>query len=153
MAIEAGIQIARIPYRGGWPAATAVASGEVDVSVVSYSSTKPFIDTGDVVVLSTASGQRIPPSPDTRTIEDAGVPNVDTSQWTGLVAPAGTPDDVLEKLNAAINEVLSDPAVIERLEGAGAAPYPPLRKEFSALLDRLRPLFASIIETAGIEPQ
>jgi tripartite-type tricarboxylate transporter receptor subunit TctC len=153
MAIEAGIEIAHIPYRGGRPAATAVASGEVDVSVVSYSSTKPFIDSGDVVVLSTASGQRIPPSPDTPTMQEAGVPNVDTSQWTGLVAPAGTPDDVLDKLNAAINEVLADPAVVERLEGAGAAPYPSSREAFADLLDRLRPQFASIIETAGIEPQ
>jgi tripartite-type tricarboxylate transporter receptor subunit TctC len=153
MAIEAGIEIAHIPYRGGRPAATAVASGEVDVSVVSYSSTKPFIDSGDVVVLSTASGQRIAPSPETPTMQEAGVPNVDTSQWTGLVAPAGTPDAILDKLNAAIAEVLADPAVIERLTGAGAAPYPSSREAFQGMLDRLRPQFASIIDTAGIEPQ
>lgn len=153
MALEAGISMQHIPYKGGRPAATAVASGEVDVSVVSYSSTKPFIDSGDVVVLATTSGKRIAPSPDTPTMQEEGVPNIDTSQWTGLMAPAGTPDAVLDKLNGAIREVLAEPRVASLLTEAGAAPYPSSRAEFAAMLERLRGQFATIVKTANITAQ
>ncbi|KRS11815.1 hypothetical protein XM53_14015 [Roseovarius atlanticus] len=153
MSLEGDIQIQHIPYKGGRPAATAVASGEVDVSVVSYSSTKPFIDSGDVIVLATTSAKRIDPSPETPTMQEGGVPNVDTSQWTGLMAPAGTPDAVLDKLNATIAEILAEPEVAKTLTDAGAAPYPSSRDEFDAMLDRLRGQFKTIIETAGITAQ
>ncbi|MBY5990307.1 Bug family tripartite tricarboxylate transporter substrate binding protein [Roseovarius atlanticus] len=153
MSLEGDIQIQHIPYKGGRPAATAVASGEVDVSVVSYSSTKPFIDSGDVIVLATTSAKRIDPSPETPTMQEGGVPNVDTSQWTGLMAPAGTPDAVLDKLNATIAEILAEPDVAKTLTDAGAAPYPSSREDFDAMLDRLRGQFKTIIETAGITAQ
>ena len=153
MSLEAGITMAHIPYKGGRPAATAVASGEVDASVVSYSSTKPFIDSGDVIVLATTSASRIAPSPDTPTMQEGGVPNVDTSQWTGLMAPAGTPDAILDKLNATIAEILAEPAVSKLLTEAGAAPYPSSRADFTAMLTRLRGQFATIIETAGIKAE
>lgn len=153
MSLEGDIQIQHIPYKGGRPAATAVASGEVDVSVVSYSSTKPFIDSGDVIVLATTSAKRIDPSPETPTMQEGGVPNVDTSQWTGLMAPAGTPDAVLDKLNATIAEILAEPEVAKTLTDAGAAPYPSSREDFDAMLDRLRGQFKTIIETAGITAQ
>lgn len=153
MSLEGDIQIQHIPYKGGRPAATAVASGEVDVSVVSYSSTKPFIDSGDVIVLATTSAKRIDPSPETPTMQEGGVPNVDTSQWTGLMAPAGTPDAVLDKLNATIAEILAEPDVAKTLTDAGAAPYPSSRDDFDAMLDRLRGQFKTIIETAGITAQ
>lgn len=153
MALEGDLDIQHIPYKGGRPAATAVASGEVDVSVVSYSSTKPFIDSGDVVVLATTSAERIAPSPDTPTMQEGGVPNVDTSQWTGLMAPAGTPDAILDTLNATIAEILAEPEVAKTLTEAGAAPYPSSREDFDAMLDRLRGQFALIIETAGISAQ
>ncbi len=153
MSLEGDIEIQHIPYKGGRPAATAVASGEVDVSVVSYSSTKPFIDSGDVIVLATTSAKRIDPSPETPTMQEGGVPNVDTSQWTGLMAPAGTPDAVLDKLNATIAEILAEPDVAKTLTDAGAAPYPSSREDFDAMLDRLRGQFKTIIETAGITAQ
>ena len=153
MALEGGLELQHIPYKGGRPAATAVASGEVDVSVVSYSSTKPFIDSGDVVVLATTSASRIDPSPDTPTMQEGGVPNVDTSQWTGLMAPAGTPDAILDLLNETIAEILAEPEVAKTLTEAGAAPYPSSRDEFSEMLDRLRGQFATIIESAGIVAQ
>ena len=153
MAMEGDLDIQHIPYKGGRPAATAVASGEVDISVVSYSSTKPFIDSGDVVVLATTSAERIDPSPDTPTMQEGGVPNIDTSQWTGLMAPAGTPDSILDTLNSTIAEILAEPDVAKTLTEAGAAPYPSSRADFDAMLDRLRGQFATIIETAGISAQ
>ncbi len=153
MAMEGDLDIQHIPYKGGRPAATAVASGEVDISVVSYSSTKPFIDSGDVVVLATTSAERIDPSPDTPTMQEGGVPNIDTSQWTGLMAPAGTPDSILDTLNSTIAEILAEPEVAKTLTEAGAAPYPSSRADFDAMLDRLRGQFATIIETAGISAQ
>lgn len=153
MAMEGDLDIQHIPYKGGRPAATAVASGEVDISVVSYSSTKPFIDSGDVVVLATTSAERIDPSPDTPTMQEGGVPNIDTSQWTGLMAPAGTPDPILDTLNSTIAEILAEPDVAKTLTEAGAAPYPSSRADFDAMLDRLRGQFATIIETAGISAQ
>ncbi|MGR3270951.1 tripartite tricarboxylate transporter substrate binding protein [Thalassococcus profundi] len=153
MAMEGDLDIQHIPYKGGRPAATAVASGEVDISVVSYSSTKPFIDSGDVVVLATTSAERIDPSPDTPTMQEGGVPNIDTSQWTGLMAPAGTPDSILDMLNSTIAEILAEPEVAKTLTEAGAAPYPSSRADFDAMLDRLRGQFATIIETAGISAQ
>jgi len=153
MAMEGDLDIQHIPYKGGRPAATAVASGEVDISVVSYSSTKPFIDSGDVVVLATTSAERIDPSPDTPTMQEGGVPNIDTSQWTGLMAPAGTPEPILDTLNSTIAEILAEPEVAKTLTEAGAAPYPSSRADFDAMLDRLRGQFATIIETAGISAQ
>ena len=70
-----------------------------------------------------------------------------------LMAPAGTPDSILDTLNSTIAEILAEPEVAKTLTEAGAAPYPSSRADFDAMLDRLRGQFATIIETAGISAQ
>ena len=152
IAMEAGIEIRHIPYRGGAPAATAVAGGEADVGVLALSSVQPFVDSGDIKILAVARAEPIPSRPDIPTIQDAGIANVDTSQWAGLFAPAGTPDEIVEKLNSAIVEILESEEVKAQFAERGAETVPTTPEEFAERVERLSEQFRTIIETAGIEP-
>jgi len=95
----AQIQLMHVPYRGGSPAAAAVASGEVSLGVVAASSMDQFVKSGHVKILAVMTKRRIPTQPDWPTLQDVGVPDVDAANWVGLFAPKGTPKDVLDKIS------------------------------------------------------
>ncbi|MGI3211776.1 Bug family tripartite tricarboxylate transporter substrate binding protein [Roseovarius tibetensis] len=147
---EMDIDTAHIPYRGGAPAATAVASGEVEVGVLALSSVGPFVDSGDIRILAVARTERAPSHPDVPTLIESGVPNVAAGQWAGLFAPTGTPDDVVEKIHADVTTFLKSDAAADTFSARGAIVSPMERADFAAMLDSLRGQFATIIEGAGI---
>ena len=148
---EAGIDTVHVPYRGGAPAAAAVASGEVEVGVLALSSVGPFVDSGDLKLLGVAREERVDSHPDLPTLIEGGVPNVAAGQWAGLFAVAGTPDEVLDRIQADVLAFLDTDAAIETFTGRGALVTPMEREDFAAMLDDLRAQFGTIIEAAGIE--
>ena len=147
------MQLDHIGYRGGAPAATALASGEVPFGVLAYSSVLPFVQSGDVTMLATTSAERVAADPNLPTVQEAGIANVDASQWSAMYAPAGTPKEVVEFLHAEITAVLNDPAVKERFAKVGASTIPQSQEDFRAMLDGLREDFASIVKAAGVTAQ
>jgi tripartite-type tricarboxylate transporter receptor subunit TctC len=120
-AAAAGIKLLHIPYRGGAPAATALMSGDVPISAVSLSSLLPVIDSGKVKFLAITSEKRSKLAPSVPTVDETGVlKNFQTTIWTGLFAPIGTPEAIVSKIEADVLEALKDPGLVERLEKAGA---------------------------------
>jgi tripartite-type tricarboxylate transporter receptor subunit TctC len=120
-AAAAGIKLLHVPYRGGAPAATALVSGDVPVSAVSLSSLLPVVDSGKVKLLAITSDKRSSLAPEVPTVGETGVlKDFQTSVWTALFAPVGTPESIVSKIEADLIEALKDPGLVTRLEKVGA---------------------------------
>jgi tripartite-type tricarboxylate transporter receptor subunit TctC len=120
-AAAAGIKLLHVPYRGGAPAATALMSGDVPVSAISLSSLLPVVDSGKVRLLAITSDKRSRLAPEVPTVSETGVlKDFQTSIWTALFAPVGTPEPVVSQIEADIVAALKDPEVVTRLEKVGA---------------------------------
>ena len=118
-ASEAGIKMLHVPYKGGGPAAAAVASGEVLAGMVGAPAALSFLKGGRVRVLGVTGTTRFASAPEWPTIAESGVPGVNTRMWVGLFAPAGVPRAVIDKISADITGALRLPDVQQRLTAVG----------------------------------
>lgn len=114
------LDMVHVPYKGTAAAYPDLISGRV--AMMSDGVTSPMASSGKVRALAVASKKRSPLAPDVPTLDELGITGVDTAAWMGLLAPAGTPADVVKRLNLAVAEVLQDPAVLESFAKAGADP-------------------------------
>lgn len=112
------VEITHVPYRGSGPAAADLIAGHLDLMLDTGS--MPHIKSGSLKALAVAAAERLPSLPDVPTFEELGYPDFETAAWYGIVAPAGTPPEVQEKLNTAINHSLQDAQIKSRLEDFGA---------------------------------
>lgn len=119
---QAGIKINHIPYRGASPAATDLLGGQVDFYFATPQTVVSFIKNGKLRALAVSSAKRLPMLPDVSTVAESGYKGFDTSDWKVLVAPAGTPADIVNRLNAEVNKALSEPDTQARLLGEGSVP-------------------------------
>jgi tripartite-type tricarboxylate transporter receptor subunit TctC len=115
----AGLHIVHIPYTGGPGATQGLVAGDVDAMFTAYVNVQGPVNAGRLRVLALAEKHRSPSLPDVPTFAEEGWPTVDAPLWNGIVAPAGTPADVVATLNRAIDEVLAEPEVRRKLAGAG----------------------------------
>jgi tripartite-type tricarboxylate transporter receptor subunit TctC len=129
----AGVDIVHVPFNGVAPASTAVLSGEVQMFFAQSSAALPQWRAGKVVALGVATPKRIAAAPDLPTIAEQGFPGFDATSWYALVAPAGTPPAVIERLHAEIVRVLAEPDVREKIAGLGAEPVGNSPEEFAAM--------------------
>lgn len=111
----AGIDLMTIPYRGAGPAMTDVAAGHVDMTFTGMSQVKPFHDSKKVKILATSGIQRMKSAPEVKTIAEQGVPGFNAVVWWGMLAPAGTPKEIVDKINQALKVSLADPEVEKRM--------------------------------------
>jgi hypothetical protein len=118
--LNAGVQLLHLPHPGAAPAITDTVAGDAAVMFPSLLTAEPFIRSGKLRALAVAGPERVPNLPDVPTLEEAGVKGVDVTQWYGLFAPAGTPAAIVAGLSAALNAVLLEPAVVQRIEDHGA---------------------------------
>lgn len=146
LAIATGARLVHIPYKGGGPAGTALAAGEVPLGMLAASSAAPHIKSGRVKAIAVASARRIGLGPDWPTIIESGIPGFTASQWVGAAAPAGTPRAVIDKLNADMNLVLKMPEVRERLNALGSEPAGSTPEEMMARIRTESAQFAQIVE-------
>ena len=118
--IESGAQLMHVPYKGGAPAVAAVASGEVPLGVVAIPAVMPHVQSGRVKVLGLTTARRTEYNKAWVPANEAGVKNVDASNWVGLFAPKGVPADIVAKLYAETAKTLEQPDVKKRFADAGA---------------------------------
>jgi tripartite-type tricarboxylate transporter receptor subunit TctC len=144
-----GTFITHVPYRGSPQAIQDLIGGQVDLMFDNLSSILPHIKSGRVRVLAVSGLQRSPALPDVPTIAEAGVTGYETTAWGGIVGPAGTPREIIGRLNSEINKVLSNPAVAERYAQLAfeTTIAPPGRLFERALLER--PMWAQVIMRSG----
>ena len=152
-ALGSGTHYQHIPYRGGAPAAAAVAAGDVPVGSAAISSALPHVKSGRVRVLAVTTVKRSPFHPDWPTLQESGVPDVDGSNWTALMAPKGTPQPILDKVLADTLKVLAMPDVQERLAGGSATVRPSTPAALAARFKRDFAAFKVIVDKAGIKPE
>jgi len=131
---EADIPYQHIPYPGSSNAMPDLLAGRVDSFFAGLSLLKPHIDSGALRPLAVSGTQRIPSLPDVPTVGELGYDGVEMEVWIGFFAPAGTPDDVIEKLSAASREVLSRQALIEQFEAEGSSVENDAPEEFAELV-------------------
>ncbi len=116
---EAGFKATHIPYNGSPPAAMAVAQGEADATFMVAPALLPYVQSQKIRLLAVSSAQRPASLKDLPTMAESGYPGVESLAWNGVFAPAGTPDAVVQKINADANTVLQDPEVRKALETQG----------------------------------
>ena len=120
--LEAKLDIVHVPHKGAGPAATAVLSGEPPIGCLAVTAPLPLIQSGRVRALAISSAARNPRLPDVPTFTELGYPEIQEYTWVGFFAPAGTPPDIVQKLNDAMNAILKMPDVREKLEALTLEP-------------------------------
>jgi tripartite-type tricarboxylate transporter receptor subunit TctC len=148
---RAGIKMQHVPYRGGAPAALAVATGEVQLVLLSPLGILPQIEAGMVRPLATGGLTRDPKFPDLPTAAEAGFPGFEAVQWLGLLTTAGTPADIVARINLEVNRALRDADMVAKLAMQGTTPAGGTAQEFKTLiLDEVRN-WKDIAQKAGIK--
>lgn len=148
----AGTRLIHVPYKGGGPAAAALASGEVQVMLSSPAPVMQYIKSGRARVLAYTAKHRAPSLPDVPTTAEAGLPAFQMDGgWFGMFAPAATPAAIVDRLNKEVRAALSDPAVLKRLEGLGVEPAPTTPEEFRKFLAHETAKYAEYVRLAGVQ--
>ncbi len=147
----AGIDVLFVPYNGGPAALQDLMGGRIDYLFANSSEVGPLVAAGKVRALAVSSARRIAMLPEVPTLDESGVKGYETVAWGGVVAPHGTPPEIVAKLNAAINAALATPAVREGLAKLGAVPAGGTPAEFQRTIDRETKRWGELIERNKIE--
>jgi tripartite-type tricarboxylate transporter receptor subunit TctC len=150
--LKAKFPMLHIPYRGTAPSITDLIGGQVDATFTGAPTVLPHIRSGRLRALAVSSSKRLASLPDVPTVAESGYPGFDADQWYGIVAPAGTPPDVIARLNVEINRALKDPVVAAQLAGEGAVVTPTTPKAFADLIAREIPRWAEVVKAANVTP-
>jgi tripartite-type tricarboxylate transporter receptor subunit TctC len=147
----AGLRMVHVPYKGIGPALTDTVGGRIPLMIGNMLVVLPHVRNGRLRALGVTSGKRAEAAPDIPTIAEGGLPGYDAVQWYGLVAPAGTPTEIIGKLHAAVVRVLREPAVRARFAADGAEATPsPSPEAFGQLIRDEIAKWAAVVKAAGI---
>jgi tripartite-type tricarboxylate transporter receptor subunit TctC len=149
----AGTKIQAVPYKGSGPVSADVLGGQVPLGVVDVPSALSNVRAGKLRALAVTSKRRISAAPEVPTFEEAGVPGYEAIGWFGVVAPAGTPRPIVERLNAEIRAALQDPAIRERALAAGTEPFTATPEAFTEMIREETKKWAEVIKAGGIKLQ
>jgi tripartite-type tricarboxylate transporter receptor subunit TctC len=145
-----GTFIVHVPYRGGGPAIADLLAGNVQLSFMTVLEASGHIKAGKLRALAVTSEQRVSALPDVPTLAEGTLPGFNSISWIGLVAPAGTPSAIVEKISADVREVIDMPDVKNRLIDLGGIPKATSPADFGRLIDNDRKRYAAIIKARGI---
>ena len=140
-----------VHYKGNAPATTDLLAGRVDFNFDQVSVSLPFIKQGKVRALAVTSARRVPSLPDVPTFEQAGVKGMEAATFTGILAPTGTPKEILARVSAALAKGLQDKGIIEKFDAMGAEARAMTPEEFQAHLRREYDKWAPVIKRANIK--
>ena len=149
--ILTGAKLTAVPYKGGGEALTAALGGHSQMYIGSISSLIPVMKSGKLRGIAVSGEKRNPAVPNVPTFTEGGVPNFDVRLWFGVLAPAGTPKDVVDKLSAQINSILATTDFKEALAKQGMDPLVSTPDQFTALLKTDYARYAQVIKTANIK--
>ena len=149
--ITAGVKITHVPYKGGGPAMTDLIGGQVQMSMNNLVNLAPHVKSGKVRAIAVSGDTRNPLLPDMPTFTEAGLPGYVANNWFGMLAPAGTPKDILEKVAAEIRKAQGSADVKEQLAKQGVDPLASTPAQFEALIRSDMERYAKVIKTANIK--
>ena len=150
--LRAGVQLNHIPYKGTGPAVADCVAGQVNSATTTMPGAIAHIKAGRLRALAVASNKRLPALPDVPTFEQAGVAGVIGENWSGILAPAGVPQSIIDRLNQEIVKALQVPQVQEKLGAAALEPQWSTPGEFRAFLDSELKKWSEVVKAANIKP-
>jgi tripartite-type tricarboxylate transporter receptor subunit TctC len=151
--LRTGTRIVHIPYKGSGPSMTALLANEVQLSFINPVAALGHVKGGKLRALAVTDDRRTEVLPDVPTMKEAGVDGVEVSLWYGLLAPAKTPKDVVEKLGAAVKRATEDPGIREQLRKQGADPVGNTPAEFNAYLQEEAKRWGEVVRVSGAKVQ
>lgn len=138
-----------VPYRGVGPLAVALMAGEVDMAFLGYSSVQVALDSGKVKLIAIGTEKRVASFPDLPTVAESGLPGFSMYATVGILAPTGTPPDIINKVNAAASAAVSSPDIRKRLESLGVTVAPVSPQQFDATIKAENQKFARLVKLSG----
>lgn len=147
----AGVEMLHVPYAGSAQAHTDLISGRSDVMFDNIVPLAPHLARGTLKPLAVTTASRAPSLPDVPTMQEAGIDDFEATAWFGFLVPAGTPEPVIERLNAAMGEAMADPAVAGRLTEMGVEPIHTTPEAFGTFIRAEMDKWKSLIDETGIE--
>ena len=151
--LTAKIDIVHVPYRGAAPAVNDLLGGQVQIVFLDLPVLLPQVRAGKLRPIAVGTGKRVPTAPDVPTTAEVGMPSLLTENWYGMVAPAGTPKDVVATLNRAAVEAMKDPSVMSKLSSQGAILVGDTPDEFRTFIGGETAKWAKVIKDAGVPTQ
>jgi tripartite-type tricarboxylate transporter receptor subunit TctC len=149
----AGIDLVHVPYRGIAPAMTDLVAGTIQAIAVGNATIAPFVESGALRILASASRERLPYLPDVPTAAEIGLPRWEVETWYALFAPRGTPQPIADELNGHIQAMFRDPAYRKKFEESYYQPMPMSAQEFAARVKADVAKWERIVKETGIEIQ
>ena len=148
-----GIKMQHIPYRGGAPAITAIIAGDTEFTVISTLLSLPHIEAGAVRPIAVGSLTRDPQFPNLPTVAESGAPGLEAIQWVGLLAAAGTPKPIVDRLNAEVNRALRDRDLIAKLAIQGIHPAGGTPEDFQKVISSEIRQWTEVARAANIKAE
>ena len=141
-----------VPYRGTAPAVNDLIAGQTNLLFSGAPAVLPFIKSGQLRALAVSSQKRLDSLPEVPTVAESGYAGFEADQWYGVVAPAGTPADIVRKLNTHINQALASPELKARLQSEGAIAVPTTPEAYGALIQREITRWLPVVKAGNIQP-
>jgi len=148
--IMAGVDIVHVPYKGSPPATNDLLGGHVPLMIDGLPSALPFVRAGKSRAIGITTAKRSPAAPDIPTIAEQGLAGYESNGWNGLLAPAGTPKAIVERINREVSAMLERPDARERLAKLGYVPSGGSPEEFRTFIASEKTKWARVIERAGV---
>jgi len=151
--LQTKIDIVHVPYKGTGPALTDLLGGQINMMVSTFASALPHVKSGRMRALGVTTAKRSPATPDVPTLIEGGVAGYDYSTWYGLLAPAGTPKAIIDKLNATNRKVLARDDIKQRLESQGVDPIVNTPAEFTAYVKSETEKWGKVVKATGAKAE
>lgn len=150
---RAEIKMTHIPYKGGGNALVDLMANQVDLYFAATASALPHVRTGKINAVAVTTPNRIQALPNVPTIAESGFPGYEATLWYGLIGPKGMPEDIVQKLNVVVNDILKKPAAREKIQADGAEPAGGSSVEFRDTIGREMKIWGKVVRDIGIQPQ
>jgi tripartite-type tricarboxylate transporter receptor subunit TctC len=153
MSTQTGIQTQHIPYKGSAPGLVDLASGQTQFMIDTINTVLPYVRDNRLRGLAVTSAKRSPLLPDLPTLAEAGISGFEAAAWQGIVVPTGTPNEIVQKLNAEVNKALTHPDIRSRLAAQGADILGGTPAEYAAYLRSEMPRWAKAVKDSGAKAE
>ena len=147
---QAQIDITHVPYKGAPPALADMVGGHIQLMFPGFPVAEPLLKSGQLKALAVVGRHRLPGLPDVPTLAEAGVPNMDSNEWYGIVAPAGTPENIVGRLNSEIVKAIGTPLVQQQLASHGFEPASSTPQAFADLIQAEQRKWPALVRQAGL---